>query len=96
MRWLSPPDRVPEFRFRVRYSSPTSLRKPSRSLISRRMRWAISLCLSDRWLSSSRNQAPALAIDISVVSLMCLPLILTASASGFRRAPPQASQTEVT
>ncbi len=39
---------VPEARDRVRYSSPTFFRKPSRSLISFRMRWAIS-----RWLGVS-------------------------------------------
>ena len=48
MRWLSPPDKVPEARDRVRYSSPTFFKKPSRSLISFRMRWAIS-----RWLGVS-------------------------------------------
>ena len=37
IRWLSPPDRVPEARDKVRYSSPTLCRKPSRDLISFKM-----------------------------------------------------------
>ncbi len=41
MRWLSPPERVAALRLRVRYSRPTLLRKPSRDLISFRMRSAI-------------------------------------------------------
>ncbi len=41
MRWLSPPDRVPEARDRVRYSSPTLRRKPSREWISFKMGAAI-------------------------------------------------------
>ena len=44
MRWLSPPDSVPEPRASVRYSRPTSTRKRSRSRISFSMRTAISFC----------------------------------------------------
>ena len=44
MRWLSPPDSVPDARASVRYSRPTSTRKRSRSRISFRMRTAISFC----------------------------------------------------
>ena len=44
MRWLSPPDSVPDARASVRYSRPTSTRKVRRSRISLRMRPAISFC----------------------------------------------------
>ncbi len=92
MRWLSPPESVPEARDRVRYSSPTFFKNPSRSLISLRMRSAIS-----RWLGVSsalipENQLPASAIDSAATWLMCLPAILTASASGLSRSPPHTSQ----
>ena len=42
MRWLSPPERVPAERLRVRYWRPTDWRKPRRLLISLRMRSAMS------------------------------------------------------
>ena len=92
MRWLSPPDNVPEARDRVRYSSPTFCKKPSRSLISRRMRWAISCWLGVSSASMPENQVNASAIDSRATSLMFLPPILTANASGFSRSPWHTSQ----
>src|SRR5882762_8336518 len=92
MRWLSPPDNVPEARDRLRYSSPTFFRKPSRSLISLRMRAAISRCLDDSVAESAANHSAAAEIDSSATSLIVLPAILTASASGLRRAPWHTSQ----
>ena len=91
MRWLSPPDSVPELRLSVRYSSPTLTRNPRRSLISRRMRSAISFCLSVSWCDSVRNQSSACAIDIWLTWPTWLPPILTASASGLSRQPSHAS-----
>ena len=49
-----------------------------------------------RWLGVSsplipENQVAASAIDIAATWLMCLPAILTASASGLSRSPPQIS-----
>ena len=44
IRWLSPPERVPALRERVRYPRPTDWRKPSRDLISFRIRSAIRCC----------------------------------------------------
>ena len=46
IRWLSPPERVPALRARVRYPRPTDFKKPSRDRISFRMRSAISICCS--------------------------------------------------
>ena len=48
MRWLSPPDRLAALRDRVRYWSPTDRRKPSRSRISFRIRWAMRIWVSVR------------------------------------------------
>ena len=92
MRWLSPPDSVPELRDSERYSSPTSFRKRSRSRISFRMRTAISFCLAFMCSGNASNQSRATRIDICVTSPMCSLSILTASASGFRRKPLQAGQ----
>ena len=85
MRWLSPPDSVPEARDRVRYSRPTSLRKVSRSRISLRMRAAISFCFAVRCSGSVSNQALASRIDRSVTWPIWRPAIFTARAWGLRR-----------
>ncbi len=61
MRWLSPPLSVPLARDSVRYSSPTSLRKVSRSRISLRMRAAISFCFAVSFSGSVSNQRSRLA-----------------------------------
>ena len=50
----------------------------------------LAVLLAQR-LVQRREPRRRLAIDISVTSLMCRPLILTASASGFRRWPLQTS-----
>ncbi len=92
MRWLSPPDNVPDARDRVRYSSPTFCKKPSRSLISRRMRWAISRWLGLSSASMPENQSRASAIDSRATSLMLRRAIFTANASGFSRSPSHTSQ----
>ena len=92
MRWLSPPDSVPEARPSVRYSSPTSTRKVRRSRISFRIRTAISFCFGDRLDGSSANQRSAALTESAVASPMSKPAILTASASGLRRRPWQATQ----
>jgi hypothetical protein len=92
MRWLSPPDSVPEARARVRYSRPTSTRKVRRSRISFRIRTAISFCFAESWDGSSANQRSAARTESAVASAMSKPAILTASASGLRRLPPQAAQ----
>ncbi len=66
-------------------------RKPSRSLISFRMRAAISRCLGVSLGASSPNHFTASLMPNSVVWLMLRPAIFTASASGLRRAPLQVS-----
>ena len=85
MRWLSPPDSVPEARASVRYSSPTSTRNFRRSRISLSTRTAISFCFGVSLWGSSVNQAAAPLTDMSDTSPMCLPPIFTHSASGLRR-----------
>ena len=92
MRWLSPPESVPELRDRVRYSRPTLTRKPSRSLISFRMRPAISICLALSRSGRPANQSRAPAIDICAASPACISATRTASASGLRRKPLHAEQ----
>ena len=57
MRWLSPPESVPAVRESVRYSSPTSTRNCSRSLISLRMRRAISRCFGVQAVVERREPA---------------------------------------
>ena len=95
MRWLSPPESVPAVRDSVRYSNPTSTRNCSRSLISFRMRRAISRCFGVSISSSAANQRAASAMERRVTSPMCEPPTLTQSASGFSRWPPQLSQAAV-
>ena len=67
------------------------MRKPSRSTISFRMRSAISRCWSLRWSGIRWKKASASTTDRCVAWLMSSPAILTASASGLRRAPWQVS-----
>src|SRR6476659_7824870 len=92
MRWLSPPDSVPDARASVRYSSPTSTRNLSRSRISFNTRTAISFCLGLSRPGSSVNHSPACLTDISATSPMCRPPTFTHSASGLSRKPLQAAQ----
>ena len=68
MRWLSPPDSVADAREHVRYSSPTFLRNPSRSLISLRIRPAISRCFRVSLSGSASNQSTAAAIESGLAS----------------------------
>ena len=85
MRWLSPPDSVPDARDRVRYSRPTDCRKPSRSLISLITRSPILCCISVR--RRVCKNSIALTTDFSENSAMFSPPIVTASTSGRRRRP---------
>ncbi len=57
-----------------------------------RMRAAISLRLASSFSGRAVNQAPPSRTESSEISPMCLWSILTASASGLRRKPLQASQ----
>ncbi len=91
MRWLSPPDSVPEARASVRYSRPTSTRNFSRSRISLSTRTAISFCFEVSLWGSSLNHWPAPLTDMSETSPMWQPPIFTHSASGLRRKPLQAA-----
>ena len=65
MRWLSPPERVAAERLRVRYSSPTLRRNPSRERISLRMRSAIMdwVFVSVRWSTKSRASTTLLVVS---------------------------------
>ena len=90
MRWLSPPDKVPEARDRVRYSSPTLCKKPSRDLISFKMGAAIifSRSFSSRPSTNSR----ASVTDLSQKALMLMPPTVTARLSLESRWPWHSSQ----
>ena len=57
MRWLSPPERVPAARDRVRYSNPTLRRKPNLFFISFKIRSAIIICVSLRVRPSTNTSA---------------------------------------
>src|SRR5438128_4323026 len=91
MRCASPPDRVAAARSSVRYSRPTSSRKPSRAFTSFRISLAI-------WARAPVNPRPlkwalAAATVRDVTSTMLLPASSTARDSGRRRAPLQARQS---
>ncbi len=90
IRWLSPPERVPEARERVRYSSPTLCRKPNRDLISFIMGAAIMLSRSVRARASTNSRASV--TDLSHSSLMLRPPTVTPRLSGESLRPWQASQ----
>jgi len=92
MRWLSPPESVPEARASVRYSSPTSTRNLSRSRISLSTRTAISFCLALSASGNCVNHSPARLTDMSATSPMWRPPTRTHSASGLSRWPLQAAQ----
>ena len=85
MRWLSPPDRVPAPRDRVRYCRPTDWRKPSRLLISFKMRSAMRIwtSVSSRWSTKSR----AWVTDLRQKASMSSPPTVTARDSFRRRRP---------
>ena len=85
MRWLSPPDSVPDERESVRYSSPTDCKKPRRSIISLITLSPILCCISVS-LSVWRNSI-ALTTDFSANSAIFSPPSVTASTSGRRRRP---------
>ena len=90
MRCASPPDSEPALRARVRYSSPTLLRKPSRERISLRISLAIisSVLFSFKF---SKKSTSALT-ESAHSSLMFSPPTVTASDSFFSRRPPQVGQ----
>src|SRR5208283_3992364 len=87
MRWPSPPERLPDGRSSVRYSSPTSARKFSRSRISFKMSFAISA--SCELSFGAAKNASACLIDIAVTSEIDLPLKRTYRLSFLSRAPLQ-------
>ena len=57
IRWLSPPERVAAERLRVRYSSPTLCKNPSRDLISLRIWSAIIIWVRVRVRPSTKSRA---------------------------------------
>ena len=83
--WLSPPLNVLDWRFNVRYPSPTSTRNCNLLRISviRRLLMAVS-CSSSTRLS---NQSLRLTTGISTRFVMLLPFIFTYSTSFFNRVP---------
>ena len=90
MRWLSPPERVPEDRDRVRYSRPTLCKKPSRDLISFKMGAAIIFSRSESSKLSTNSKASV--TDLSQNWLMFSPPTVTARLSLESRWPWHSSQ----
>ena len=90
MRWASPPESVPAERERVRYSRPTSHRKPRRLSISLRIWRAMRSSFSVR--VSWERKLRALRTERSDSAAMFSPPTVTASDTGFRRWPRQSGQ----
>ena len=91
IRWDSPPDRLPDCRDKVKYSSPTLFKNCRRVIISFKILCAISRFCGESCSSTLPNHCKAFLIDISEACIISKPQILTAKASGFKRLPPQAS-----
>jgi hypothetical protein len=90
IRCASPPDRVSALRSKVRYSSPTSTRKRSRSFTSFRTLTAIwPLCPSIFRDSKNRNTA---STGMAVTSGSERPPTKTCRAAKVSRVPPHAGQ----
>ena len=93
MRWLSPPERVAALRPRVRYSSPTDCKKPSRLRISRKIWPAMSCCWGVRVRCSMKSSSWLMLFWQK--SWMDRPPTVTASTSRRSRLPPQVGQGEL-
>src|SRR2546425_2226682 len=92
MRCASPPDNVRVRRSSVRYPSPTSFTNESRAESSARMWTAIAW--AEDGSSSCATQSRRAAAVKPATAAMLFPQTRTASASGLRRAPPQAGRSE--
>ena len=90
MRWASPPDSVVALRSSVRYSRPTLTRNPSRAFNSLTI-WR-PICSSRAVMVSSLTNARARSTGSAVSCAIDRLPIVTASDSGFRRAPLHAGQ----
>ena len=95
MRWLSPPESVPEARASVEIFEPDVAQEaePLVDLLEDALRDLAPLGVSSP--GSAANQSTASAIDRFATSEMFLPRILTAKASGLSRAPQQTSHNVV-
>ena len=86
MRWLSPPDSVPELRDRRQIVEADIVEEAQPLADFLEDADGDLVLLGVELLPAARsNQSSALRIDSSVTSPICLPAIFTASASGFRR-----------
>ena len=85
IRWLSPPDKVPEERNNVKYSKPTLCRNPSRSVISFKIRSAIMESRSDSF--RFRINSSAFVTDILQKSIILIPPTVTERDIFFNRSP---------
>ena len=90
MRCDSPPERVFESRFNVRYPNPTSMMKSNRLLISTNRREAIFWSVSSK-TKVSKNTLRS-SKGISTRSVMLFPPTFTYWASFFSREPWQSGQ----
>src|SRR5580693_841600 len=92
MRCDSPPLRVLDDRFKVRYVSPTSNKNRNRSRISFKTSFAIIDCLLLNLFSMSSNQPISLSRFISLSSAIFFSSTLNHKLSFFNLLPPQVSQ----
>ncbi len=93
MRWLSPPDSVPEARDEREVFEPDVDQElqPVADFLQHAHRDLV--LLGRQLLAAARRTIRRRALtDMSATSPMCWPAILTHSASGLRRKPLQASQ----
>ena len=89
IRCDSPPLRLLEGRYSVRYVNPTSNKNCSLSLISFNTSFAIAFCLFSSINSIPSNQAARLSRFILLNSAIFLPFILNQRLSFFNLAPSQ-------
>jgi hypothetical protein len=93
MRWLSPPDSVPELRARREIFEADIEQEGRRSRISLRMRTAISFCLLVQQLpAATRTSRRALRIDICEMSPICLLVDLHRQRFRLQPKPSQAGR----
>ena len=92
MRWYSPPLKLLDGRYKVRYVSPTFNKNPSRSLSSFTMSLAIIFCLLFNLFSMPVNQANKISKSISLSSAMFFSSTLNQRLSFLSLVPLQDSQ----
>ena len=91
MRWYSPPLKLFEGLYKVRYVNPTSNKKSNRSLISFNTSFAILFCFWFNLFSISANQCASLSKSIALISAIFFSSTLNQRLSFFNLVPRQES-----